>query len=266
MIKSKFYIQSVKILIVIGCITIVQTSCIFKTKEQKAEQITISSRENNNTDSVFSSVQGNIAFSQIATEPKNVILTGMAVHRLIPVYMVANDEKQSNSSFYRWSNYNGTENIITEHFMPGLDIIYGFNLLNIAHYDMKAEKLNYIFNKPVLIKTLYFPSFVPDSIDKKPVIRNYYLVSVYDEDTNKDSLINRKDLRRFYYFDANANTKIQLIPSEYSVIRSQYDSQNDVMYVYTCDDTNKNGMGDNNEPIHIFWIDLKSPTIAKKMY
>jgi len=152
-----------------------------------------------------------------------------------------------------------------DEYMPGIDIIYGINLINIAHYDLKTETQNLFFNHPVLINTLYYPSFIQDSIDNKPINRNYYFVSVYDEDTNKDSLINRKDLRRFYHFNENV-TKTYLIPSDYSAIHSQYDSGNDLMYIFSRQDTNKNGTAENNEPIHVFCVNLKTPVPAKRIY
>lgn len=150
--------------------------------------------------------------------------------------------------------------------MPGFDIIYGYYLLNIAHYDMKSEKLNYLFEHPVLIKTLYYPSFNQDSLNKKPINRDFYLVSVYDKDTNKDTMINRKDLRRFYLFDAGTRVKTQLVPDDYSVERSQYDPQNDVMYLFARQDVDKNGTIEEKEPLHVFWISLKAPAKAKLLY
>ena len=150
--------------------------------------------------------------------------------------------------------------------MPGIDILYGYYLLNIGHYGMKTGKLSYLFDHPVLIKTLYYPSFDKDSLDKKPINRDYYMVSVFDEDSNKDGFINNKDLRRLYYVNGDNTIKIQLIPSDYSVIRSQYDSQNDAMYVFASKDENKDGSRNKKEPIHVFWIDLKSPVAAKPLY
>ncbi len=164
------------------------------------------------------------------------------------------------------SDYDGEENERMEHFMPGIDILYGYNLLNIAHYDLKTEKLNFLFSQPALIKTLYYPSFEQDSLDKKPINRNYYLVSVYDQDTNKDTLINKKDLRRIYHVDAGNTAKTQLVPPDYSVVRSQYDSKNDVMYIFASHDADKNGVADKKEPVHIFWISLKTPAVAKRLY
>ena len=123
--------------------------------------------------------------------------------------------------------------------LHAFDLLFGYNLLAIAHYDLNTEKLNSLFDKPVLIKSLYYPSFEQDSIDKKPINRNNYMVSVYDQDTNRDTLINRLDLRRFYSFNVSGQERIQLVPPNYSVERSQYDSQNDVMYIYARLDTNQ---------------------------
>jgi hypothetical protein len=232
---------------------------------QKEEQISTRTSNSVSKDSSLNSIQGHISFNQIATQPKSVILTGLPDHRLVTVYK---SQKEENATLDKGWSYDsgGEENLGTAHFMPGIDILYGYFLLNLAHFDLKIEKLNYLFDHPVLIKTLYYPSFKQDSVNKKPVNRNYYLLSVYDEDTNKDKLINRRDLRRFYYFDASAGTKIQLIPPDYSVERSKYDSQNDIMYLFARQDVNKNGTGDKNEPVHVFWINLKSPLQAKRLY
>jgi len=245
------------------------SSCNSRKKELKEEQIRISTSEpSSNKDTVLNSIQGNVSLNQIATKPNSVILTGLPEHRLVTVYKskvyTNSPEKKLSDSRYSNNDYSDTREV--EHFMPGIDILYGYNLLNIAHYDMKNEKLNFLFDHPALIKTLYYPSFIQDSLDKKPILRNYYLVSVYDEDTNKDTLINRKDLRKLYYFDASSSTKIQLVPSGYSVDRSQYDPQNDVMYLFAKQDTNKNGTADIQEPIHIFRINLKNPVLAKRLY
>lgn len=244
------------------------TSCGPKKTESKEEQIALDSSDPRTTpDSILNSVQGNSSFAQVATRPTSVILTGMADHRLVTIYKSKADVVMSGGDVQYWSgDYDGDESEKEEHFMPGIDILYGYNLLSIAHYDLKTEKLNYLFKQPALIKTLYYPSFEQDSLDKKPINRNYYIVSVYDEDTNKDTLINKKDLRKFYHFDSTSTVKTQLVPSDYSVIRSQYDSQNDVMYIFAKHDENKNGVGDKKEPVHIFWFSLKAPAKAKRLY
>ena len=89
---------------------------------------------------------------------------------------------------------------------------------------------------------------------------------MYDEDTNKDNYINARDLRRFYHFDINANTKRSLIPVNYSVYKSEYDPANDFMYVFAQLDKNGNGKIDKEEPDHIFWIDLKNPERTGRHY
>ena len=52
----------------------------------------------------------------------------------------------------------------------------------------------------------------------------------------------------------------------YAVLSSEYDSENDLMFIHAKLDENGNGRKEEEEPIHIFWIDLKSPKIASKMY
>lgn len=242
-------------------------SCASKKDNNREEQIS-SHTEIATTDSFANSINGSVSLKQLTTLTNSVILTGLREHRLVPIYKYQNREKDKDKNFSYFSKdyYNSTTSESVEHFMPGIDILYGYNLLNISHYDFKTEKSNYLFDRPVLIKTLYYPSVLQDSLDKKPINRNYYLVSVYDKDTNKDSLINKHDLRQFYHFDETCATKTLLVPADYSVLHSQYDFQNDVMYVFAKQDANKNGTGDVAEPIHIFWINLKIPLQAKKMY
>lgn len=253
---------------------LIATSCLISCKKkrdkQSEEQISISSTadQSSNNDSLLNSVSGNVTMKQISTFPNKVILTGLNDHRLVSIYKsrttTSSTGNLKRSSYSYDSDESGDES--SEHFMPGIDILFGYNLLNIAHYDLKLETGNFLFNHPVLVKTLYFPSFTQDSLDNQPINRNYYLVSVYDEDTNKDSLINKRDLRRFYHFDASCKMKKQLLPAAYSVVRSQYDSKNDIMYIFARHDENQNGTEDKSESVHIFWFSLKTPDTAKLLY
>lgn len=256
--------------IILSVVFLALISCSFKKNTTPTEeQIPISSTsETPANDSLWNSVTGNVTMNQIASFPSRVIVTGLNNHRLVSIYkskLAAGVGGASGMTKLSYDNEQGGDES-SEHFMPGIDILYGYNLLNIAHYDLQAEKVNLLFNHPVLVKTLYYPSVTQDSLDKQPINRDFYLMSVYDEDTNKDSLINKKDLRRFYHFDASTTVRTRLIPSDYSAIRSQYDSKNDVMYIFASHDDNKNGTQDKSEPVHIFWMSLKAPTVAKLLY
>lgn len=244
------------------------SSCSSK-HDAKEEQISIRDQVKMDlTDSTsMNSIKGNLSLKEISTIPINVILTGLNEHRLVTVYRsrVEPEKKETYSSYDK--NYDeSSEGETHEHFMPGIDLVYGYNLLNIAHYNLATEKLNFLFDHPVLVKSLYYPSFVQDSINKRPINRNYYLVSVYDADTNADTLINKKDLRRLYYYNINCSEKVQLIPPAYSVVRSKYDPMNDVVYIFARQDENNNGKIENEEPLHIFWFSLKQPAEAKRLY
>ena len=258
------------------CISI--TSCDRNKSHQKDEQIiAVENREESETsshDTLSNSISNNLALNQIAMSPSEIIITGNSNYRLLPLYKtkkptkgattIVDDVRKIASSSY--DEYSGSDNMLYAHYMPGIDIHYGYKLLNISHYNYLTGKQTFLFSKPVLVKSIYYPSYIQDSINKIPVVRNYYLVSVYDKDTNKDTLINRKDLRRFYSFSEDALVKVQLIPDNYSVFRSQYDFGKDIMYIFAKFDVNKNGIIDENEPTHVFWIDLKNPQKAKRFY
>ncbi|WP_153795810.1 hypothetical protein [Foetidibacter luteolus] len=209
------------------------------------------------------------SFTQINTAPNTVILTGMNNIRLFSVYKTGS--RQDNNLAYDegTSYYDNGENDNQEgnykYFMPGIDIIPGYNLLNIGHYQVDKDSLSYFFEKPVLIKTLYFPGVKKDSLDKKEVSRDFFLVSVYNADTNNDSLISNKDLRRFFFIDALNRTRISLLPEGYSAVRSSYDYKNDMMFIYTRQDANNNGTAERTEPVHIFLLNFKNPAVLKRL-
>ncbi len=207
----------------------------------------------------------NIDSLKLETRPRNVLLTNLSAHRITPIYKVNYNKKTktpytgSNRFHTNWKNDNQLGNNWNHNFMPGFEAIHGYNFVNVSHFDNNTKKENKLFKKPVLIKTFYYPAFSNDTLNYLPVNRLHYLVSVYDEDTNNDGFINSKDLRRFYLFDIDGMNKRVLIPKDYSVMNSEYDSANDYMYVFARADKNKNGQMDNNEPIDVFWIDLKNP-------
>jgi hypothetical protein len=255
------------IVIVPSVLTLIVLSCSSRNGRTSEEQLRVQSASSNvSTDtSQFNSIKGNLSLNQIGTYPNRVVLTGLPLHRLVTVYKSIKPAKNKERA-YSYDYYDYEQSEYEQFFMPGIDLIHGYNLLNIAHYDMASEQMAFLFEQPVLVKSLYYPSFEQDSLNEKPINRDYYLVSVYDEDTNKDSLINKLDLRRFYHFNASSEKKTQLIPADYSVERSQYDSKNDVMYVFARQDVNKDGIVNKEEPLHVFWFSLMHPTVATSMY
>lgn len=199
------------------------------------------------------------------TKPSNILLTGMPQYRLATIYKVNYDK--DNKPFIGSNSYHSTYSSISyadgnqwnNNYLPGFEVLSGYNMVNIGHYNIETSAQKNFFEKPVLVKTLYFPSFSNDTLNYQPVSRNFYMLSVYDEDTNKDGKISMKDLRRFYYFDKEAENKTALVPENYSVYKSEYDPANDYFYLFAYLDENKNGQHDQSEPTHIYWIDLKNP-------
>ncbi len=207
------------------------------------------------------------------TRPSNVLLTGIPNVRLTTVYKV-NYSKEDSATFIGSNNYHHddyqdeptTSNNWNGHIIPGFEAVYGYNLVSISHYDIAANKQKLFFERPVLVKTLYYPSFSSDTLNNAPVSRAYFMLTAYDEDTNKDGYINIRDLRRMYLFNLNGEKQGYLVPANYSVFKSEYDPGNDLLYVFAQLDANGDGSRDEGESIHIHWIDLKDPTRTGRQY
>ena len=200
------------------------------------------------------------------TEPKKVLLTRHPAHRLIPIFKVNEVEKRGKKSFFTGNvsfyfdwRVDAEGNQWNGNYIPGFEIVYGYNFLNVAHHNTENKSTNNLFERPVLIKNLYYPTLSKDTLNNQPVTRNYYLVSLYNEDTNKDGYLNQQDLRKLLWFDLNGEFVKELIPYGYSVMSSEYDRENDYMYVMARHDQNENGQMESTESINVFWIDLKNP-------
>ncbi len=202
----------------------------------------------------------------IETRPRNVLETKSLNHRITPIYKVNYHPKTgkaftgSNSFHSTWyrdkrEGYNWNQN-----FMPGFSAIYGYNFLNVSVYNSETQNQTQFFKRPVLINTLYYPANSNDTVNFLPINRDFFIVSVYTDDSNNDGFINRTDLRRLVLFGQEGENKGNLVPNNYSVMSSEYDEQKDLMYVFARLDQNKNGQMDEKEPIHIFWVDLKNPS------
>jgi hypothetical protein len=247
----------------------VLTSCKNNKLEEKGFSVNTGQSEKGNENETIEGISKDSL--EFETRPSNVLLTGVSNVRLTTIYKV-NINKKDKTTFIGSNNYLhsnaelGKGNNWNGNLMPGLKGVYGYNLVNISHYDLQSNKKKALFDKPVLIKTLYYPAFSKDTLNNKVVKRNFLLISVYNDDTNKDGFINQKDLRRFYLFNSNGERQNQLVPANYSVFKSEYDSDNDLMFVFARLDKNENGQIDDNEPINIFWVDLNDPTKTGQQY
>lgn len=238
-------------------------------QEKKVKQQSITVTETNASFDSSNSIGNSNTFNQVNTSPNELILTGNDKIRLLPIYKIPlNHDK--NILYDPGTTYDGEREILMEddyrYYMPGIDIIKGYNLVNIGHYNNEKGILSYFFRNPVLVRTLYFPGVYKDSLNKKEIKRDFFLVSAYNEDTNNDSLINNRDFRRLFYIDILNEKQVSLLPNDHSAIRSSYDFKNDVMMIRARKDANKNGDLEKTEPISIFLLYFKSPTSLKQVY
>ena len=251
------------------------TSCTNDIPKEKGFQVSHAS-ENERTEQTEDLNEDSLKF---ATRPSSVLVTGLQDVKLTTIYKVNYRQVKksgkeikipfigSNEFHYRYEDTSTNDgNNWNNHLMPGIEALYGYNLVNISHYNIKEDRQKYFFDSPVLIRTLYYPTDKADTLNHKPIFRDYFMVTVYNDDTNKDGHVNMKDLRRMYLFDAKGEMQKALVPENYSIFKSEYDPKSDVMYVFARLDANENGQEDDNEPIHVFWIDLKKPERTGRLY
>ena len=238
-------------------------------QEKNTKEQSISLSETNVSFDTSNGIGSSNNFSQLNTSPNDLILTGIDKIRLLPIYKIPQSQDK-NILYEQGTSYDSEKEFLNEddfrYYMPGIDIIRGYNLVNIGHYNIDKGQLTYFFKKPVLVRTLYFPGVLKDSINKKEISRNFFLISAYNEDTNQDSLINNKDFRRLFYIDELNETQISLLPNDFSAIRSSYDFKNDIMTIRARKDENKNGVLEKTEPVSIFLLDFNNPKTLKQVY
>ena len=252
------------------CLTALSVSC---SQEKKSNGFSV------NHDSPEEASGNKAALSSdtlgFLTRPNGILLTGDEAHRLVPIYKLNQRERRGEISYFTGQNSfhysynelgNDKNNNWNRNFMPGFEAMYGYKMVNVQHHHTGTKQSKQLFSKPVLINTLYYPTYSKDTLNNLPVRRNYMMVSAYTEDTNQDGVLDRKDLRRFLLFDMEGQMLDHLVPVNYSVRSSQYDPANDYMYVYAVLDENKNGHHDETEEVHVFWIDLKQPENRGRMY
>ncbi len=204
---------------------------------------------------------------------KGMLLTADASIRISPLYKLNYNKKDkvyftgSNGFYFNYSYDNEQEKgNHWDNLIPGFTALYGYNLVNIFHYNHTENKGKNLFDKPVLIKTCYYPSTANDTLNFQPIHRKFYMISAYDEDTNKDKFINTNDLRRFYFFDQNGNNKSLIVPKNYSVIGADFDPYNDYLYINAIFDVNNDGKVSDEEPISVFYLNLKEPSQKGLIY
>ena len=245
-------------------ISIILISCTEKNEKFKDKGFQVDEIESENAEVNSENAIKNDSLN-FKSKSVDVLLTGNKNIRFSPIYKVNYSEKEkkfftgSNDFHYGYNDDNPKDGNNWNSLIPGFEALFGYNLVNIFHFNHTENRGKKLFKKPVLIKTCYYPSFKVDTLNFKTIQRNFYMISAYDEDTNKDKYINNKDLRRFYLFDINGENLGEIVPKNYSVIGAMYDSGNDYLYIDAKLDSNNDGKISEHEPVSIFYLDLKNP-------
>lgn len=109
---------------------------------KKVEQLTQSEFED--SVSVDSSGVTVSSLNQLSHSPSSVLMKGLDSIKLIPIYKLRKKADRSInhdfSSTYTSREYEPKMNY--RYFMPGIDVLRGYNLVNVAHYQHGRTQLS----------------------------------------------------------------------------------------------------------------------------
>ena len=97
------------------------------------------------------------------------------------------------------------------------------------------------------------------------VLKNMTLVSVIQEDTNHDGLLNESDHELTYLSDLSFKKSVQITPPAVQLLGWDVDSQGEKLYLYVRKDSNKNGKYDNLDERSILFTSTKRPALAQRL-
>ncbi len=151
-----------KTILLLAIISLISCS---REEKKKDEHLTIDEfNREAETDSV-TGLKPETNFTKVPMSPGNVLMTGMNRYRLVPIYKVRS-KSDRNLHLYEESTYYGFADEKRDedefhYFMPGIDIVHGYNLINIGHYDVDFGKLSYFFDRPSLSERFTFRASNP---------------------------------------------------------------------------------------------------------
>ena len=103
-------------------------------------------------------------------------------------------------------------------------------------------------------------------MSKEDVGREERFLHIEVDSKDIDTLEEPKVLTNFKLVDKNGEKQDTLVGTNYSVYKSEYDPDNDLLYAFARLDLDNNGQIDDTEPIHIFGINLKNPSKHFQLY
>jgi hypothetical protein len=130
------------------------------------------------------------------------------------------------------------------------DEIHG-QLSNIKFQQLDSEEMVALTSVRVRIYSVQFLRGIFENTGKQ-----FLLYELLDKDSNDDDKLNGEDVRSLYLSGINGENFRKLTPEgQHFTAHNTVDEMNRV-YFKSMEDSNEDGRVENNEPAHLFYIDL----------
>ncbi|MBS4040430.1 MAG: hypothetical protein KGZ81_07505 [Flavobacteriales bacterium] len=94
----------------------------------------------------------------------------------------------------------------------------------------------------------------------------FLLMALYDQDTNKDQLINTNDIKAMYLSEIDGEKLTKISPDQMEWIDWNYQESLQRIYFRCVADTDQNGKFEKSDKVHYFYVDLKADLWEAKEY
>ena len=132
---------------------------------------------------------------------------------------------------------------------------------NLLFQVKNADSLYKLSEKPLLISRVNFLNTYFNNSKKQ-----FFVYEVYDEDSNKDKMIDRNDIKSLFISEKlGSNFKKISVDMQELIDWQYYDGLNRI-YFRTVEDINKNGRFDSSDKTHYYYLSLNDNTFEPLEY
>lgn len=129
------------------------------------------------------------------------------------------------------------------------------NLTNLIFEEPNTEKPQRKLTDKVLnITTIkYLRTFA------KKISRHYILYNLQDKDTNRDGVLDNKDIETLYLSNLDGTDFRKITPENQNLNAIQLEPWYNRLYFITIEDSNKDGKFDRRDKYHYFYVNFTNP-------
>ncbi len=208
-------------------------------------------------------IEESIEQNDIMTDSSFMKMINMPIHFdsldyiIYPLSIFKNNDRKSSKRSYDYEKWDYNSNYDNYNYETYDEYSGGF--YNLVFQNSKTGEIKYLTDKRIRGSSFRYLREIYHKTGKK-----YLLLELKDADTNKDGLIDYKDITSLYICDISGNNFTKLSPENENLVNWKIDNQIGKIYFQTQKDINKDGFFDTADSTLLYFIDVtKNMKITK---